>query len=250
MTSLPPSAALDVLVKEIAAALPTLPGSVTVAGLLDAAHWLRRRADLVRSHLQFLLADTHHLTEAAKCSYWHVNGFVKMKMASDDRFCLRLHIWPAGTDRRGDIEPHSHRWDFASWVAVGPGLLETYFTKTESSDPAGSAHVHYDYGREAEHEPRLQSGPGLAWLRPVPVYERPAGTVYDCTHQVIHTVAPRGSDLIATVLLQGPTVTDTTPVYRPYGHQEFRVLQRSISRDELAALIGAVEEAFTAYYVV
>ena len=47
--------------------------------------------------------------------------------------------------------PHSHRWDFASWVAVGPGLLETYFTKTESSDPAGSAHVHYDYGREAEH---------------------------------------------------------------------------------------------------
>ncbi len=247
MTLLRRCAPLDEIVTEIVTALR--PGA-PLSGLVDAVHRVREKADLVRSHLRFLLSNPDRLAEVTQRAYWHVNGFLKIKLASDEGLCLRLHIWPPGENRRGDVEPHSHRWDFASWVAVGPGLSETYFTRTDSSDPAGSAHVHYDYGRPAEQEPRLQSGGGVAWLRPEAIHERTAGTVYGCAHQMIHTVAPRGSDLIATVLLQGPTLTKTTPVYRPYGHQEFRVLEPSIGTDELAALIGAVENALAANAVV
>jgi hypothetical protein len=169
-----------------------------------------------------------------------------MKLAADPRFCLRLHVWPPGVNRGGDVVPLSHRWDFASWIAVGPGLLETYFARTDSSDPEGKAHVHYDYGRPADHEPRLQSGGGVAWLRPVAALQRTAGTVYDCAQRMIHTVAPLDSDLIATVLLQGPTVSSTTAVYRPFGRHGFRDLERPVGTAELAALIGAVCDALAA----
>ena len=236
---------LDEIVKKIVAALQSAEESSGPARLVEAVYRVRDQADLVRAHLQFLLSDPNRIAQAAQCAYWHVNGFLKLRLASNDRFCLRLHIWPSGPNRRGDTEPHSHRWDFASWVAVGPGLLETYFTRTHSSDPGASAHVHYDYGRAAEDEPRLQSGLGVAWLRQEDVQERTAGAVYDCAHHMIHTVAPLGSDLIATVLLQGPKVTETTAVYRPFGTHVFDNLQRPVGTGEFAGLIGAVCDALT-----
>jgi hypothetical protein len=238
--SLHQASALDVLIREVIAAPRQ---DVAMGRLVDAAHRVQQRADLVQSHLQFVLTSPDQLAEIARHAYWHVNGFVKIRLAGNSTFCLRLHIWPPGENRRGDTEPHSHRWDFASWIAVGPGLLETHFARTDSGDPAGNAHVHYDYGRPADHEPQLQSGHGVAWLRPVTTLQRTAGIVYDCAHSVVHTVEPLGSDLIATVLLQGPAVTGTTAVYRPYGNYAFRDLERPVGTSELAALIGAVDDA-------
>lgn len=252
MTLLCHRAPLDEIVKKIVASLR--PGTESsglgeVSGLVEAAHRVREQADVVRAHLRFLLSDPDHFAQAAQRAYWHVNGFLKLRLASHERFCLRLHIWPPGENRRGDTEPHSHRWDFASWVAVGPGLAETYFARTDSDDPEGRHYVHYEYGRTDTDDPRLHKG-GVVWLRTETIDTRTAGTVYGCPHQIIHTVTPMGSDLIATVLLQGPEATRTTAVFRPYRHRDFPVLERSVETDELAALIGAVEEAFTGCAVV
>jgi len=235
--------ALDVLLKEIVAAMrPDAP----LGGLGDAVERVRERVDLVQSHLRFLRSTPEHLAEVAQRAYWHVNGFLKVRLATEEGFCLRLHIWPPGANRRGDAEPHGHRWDFASWVAIGSGLAETYFGRTDGADPAGSAHVLYEYGRPADRDALLQPGGGVVWLRPEAHHQLTPGSIYDCGYQMVHTVAPCGTDLLATVLLQGPTKTTTTPVYRPFWYQEFRVLERSVETDELAALIGAVEEALAA----
>jgi hypothetical protein len=189
-----------------------------LGGLGDAVERVRERVDLVQSHLRFLRSTPEHLAEVAQRAYWHVNGFLKIRLATEEGFCLRLHIWPP----------------------------ETYFGRTDSADPAGGAHVLYEYGRPADRDALLQPGGGVVWLRPEAHHQRTPGTVYDCDYRMVHTVAPCGTDLLATVLLQGPTKTTTTPVYRPFGHQEFGVLERPVETEELAALIGAVEEALAA----
>jgi hypothetical protein len=232
-------AALDLLIKDITAALDP---DAAMGGLVEGAQRVRERADLVRSHLQFLLSDPDRLAGAAKGAYVHVNGFVKVKLFECKDFSLRLHIWPAGENRRGDIEPHSHRWDFASWVAVGRGLLERYWRTTGEQDPHGVVHFEYRYEPRSEAPVRAQD---ITVLRSVEQWERIAGTVYDCPVTALHTVVPVGTDLIATIVLQGPTLADSTTVYRPAGslctnHKE------PITSIELGGLFEAVGAAVTA----
>ena len=216
----------------------------TLNDLRTAALQLSGRPDLVRSRLRYLAAHPARLEILAGQSYWHTNGFAKVKFVEGHGFCLRLHIWPAGEDRQGDIDPHGHRWEFASWVAAGSGIAETYFDRTVAADPDGDAYLEFDYGRSSGAGFLRSRGP--AWLRESSKIIRSAGDVYGCPLGVLHTVSPFGIDLVATVVLQGSIVAESASVFSSSGGDLVRPLERPITADELRHLFGAVDAAIGA----
>lgn len=214
--------------------------TTALARLSKAVSRLRQKPDLVRSRLAWIRSHPERVEEIAAKSYLHSNGFAKVRLFEGHGVCFRLHIWPAGEKRIGDVDPHGHRWEFASWVAVGPGMSETHFLRSDRADPDASLFESYDYGREAGAGCLRSRGP--AWLRTCEPVIRPTGSVYSCGRDVLHTVAPVGDDLVATVVLQGPVVADSARVYRRPG-QNSDAVERPITPDELDALFGAVDAA-------
>ena len=75
-------------------------------------------------------------------------------------------------------------------------------------------------------------------------WSRDEGHVYGCPNDIVHTVVPIGDDLLATLVLQGPTRADSTMVYRQAGRL-CTTAQRPISAPELAELFGVVDTAIT-----
>lgn len=205
--------------------------------LVRAAESLRSRPDLVRSRLRYLQTHPDRLAEVARNSYLHSNGFAKIKIAEGHGFCARLHIWPAEKNRLGDVNPHGHRWEFASWVAVGEGMTERYFDEVEAHDPTAGMYVRCEYGSPGS-EGRLRRR-GQASLRARPKIDRPSNSIYTCTRDVVHTVAPVGDGLVATVVLQGPVRDQSTVVYVRPG-REIVDHRRPITSVELYNLLGAV----------
>lgn len=216
----------------------------TLDDLHTAALQLSVRPDTVRSRLRYLAAHPERLENLARQSYWHINGFAKVKFVEGHGFCLRLHIWPAGEDRQGDVDPHGHRWEFASWVAAGSGIAETYFDRTVAADPEGNAYLEFDYGRSSRAGFLRSRGP--AWLSERSELIRSAGDVYGCPLGVLHTVSPVGIDLVATVVLQGSVVAESASVFTRSGGRPAHALERPITVDELRHLFGAVEAAIGA----
>ena len=241
MTAVHPCATTGELVSDIEAAAEP---SASLAELVALAEQLRDNPDLLLCRLRYLRSHPDRLDETARRSYWHVNGFAKVKLVERGEYCVRLHVWPAGTSRAGDREPHSHRWDFASWVVVGAGLSETYFTEIDSSagDPT---HVRYDYGRRHTGDGYLKCRKTVTGLRADRPQVRGRNTVYGCLHTAIHTVAPVGCGLVATVVFQGPQLAESTAVYRPHLDHSFPDLQRPIAPSDLGALLREVEAVIT-----
>ncbi|MCO1655143.1 hypothetical protein [Pseudonocardia humida] len=233
MLPAPTCAASRALVAEIDDALLPATG---LAALLDAAHRVRRRPDLVRSRLAFLLSHPERLAEVAGRAYWHSNGFAKIKLLHGRGFTVRLHIWPASTGR-GEVNPHGHRWEFASWILTGAGMSEAYYESVESSHTDATPYTRCDYG------PGQLRPVGDASLRVQQVVRRPAGTVYTCTLDALHTVAPIGDGLVATVVLQGPALIHSARVFvRTDPGPE--PAPRPIPQDELCELLHLVDAAF------
>ncbi|MDQ2707951.1 MAG: hypothetical protein M3Z25_10070 [Actinomycetota bacterium] len=214
--------------------------------LLTAATRLRTRPNTVLSRLRFLLSHPDELETIARESYWHRNGFARVKIVERHGVWVRLHVWPAGENRVGDVDPHGHRWDFASWVAAGQGITETYFTQTDEADSEGSRYVRLDYDRETGSGYLSQQGP--AWLRRCGWRWRAAGEVYGCPVGVLHTVAPQGDDLVATVMMQGPVIARAAEVFRTDDQpsESSDAPERPITANELRHLFGAVEAAIRA----
>lgn len=185
------------------------PRAATLDDLAAAARWLRSRPDTLRSQLRSLRSHPDLLETVVRQSYWHCNGFAKIKLVVAPRFCVRLHVWPAGQGRGEAINPHGHRWEFASWVAAGQGMLERWFEETADSGDGSSAHDRYEYG------PGSLRPNGGVWLREQSSRIRQPGTVYTCTGNTTHTVAPLGRELVATLVLQGPVRADSARVYVP-----------------------------------
>ncbi|WP_433021690.1 hypothetical protein [Kribbella sp. CA-294648] len=69
------------------------------------------------TYLKSLLVgrSSHRLEEIY--AFEHPNGFTKVVLADrSGAWSLRLHYWPPGV---GDVDIHSHRWHFASFVLKG-----------------------------------------------------------------------------------------------------------------------------------
>ncbi|WP_433290771.1 hypothetical protein ACQPZQ_00255 [Pseudonocardia sp. CA-142604] len=203
-------------------ASPTPPLDA-VTGLL-AGH--AADTTLLRAALKTLLDDPPALAawlisfddeeRAARCaarSYWHPNGFAKLVLHATPDFRIRLHIWPEGTGRRGEPNPHSHRWDFASSVLGGDGLVNAEYEESTDGAPF-HRHRYTGGGIDAVLISDVPTGLTGTKKRTISTHE-----IYDVTTDVIHTIEPLGTSLVATLLVQGPPKMESTLVYCAPGQQ-------------------------------
>lgn len=181
--------------------------------LLDALGLLVRDPRALSDWLRFQLDDPDAVRQIAARSYWHANGFAKLVLHVAPSFRIRLHIWPAGDAHRGETNPHSHRWDFASSVLVGDGLITTEYEECADEECADAApFVRHRYARGVPDGPALYP---VAHVGLRPVSRRPITALgrYATEISKVHTVEPIGSCMVATLVVQGPHRADSTVVY-------------------------------------
>ncbi len=206
-------------------------GMVT-GGVARAAHRLREEPDLLRAVLRALVNDGAELRTVSARSAVHPNGFAKVVLHAGERWGIRLHVWPPGRLVE-DVNPHGHRWEFASWIVTGT-LREVTFTES----PRGEWFERCEYGRRPSGKAYLRVT-GSARLTPRRTIHRPAGMVYVRSRSVLHTAEPHGGGLVASLVLQGSKSFGPTPVYlRPGDPAEDD--ERELRPDELRSLLTAV----------
>lgn len=168
--------------------------------LVDFADDPHKLADHLRT-----FDDPEQAAMIARRSYWHPNGFAKLVLHTGPQYKVRLHVWPAGTHRLGENKPHGHRWNFASMVLCGDGLLDVSYRESDK----GLSYLLHDYGDDT-----------LTPVRKVVLAEcdrheiRPH-QVRTVDTSIVHTVQPLGRSLVATLVVQGIPRWSTTPVYCP-----------------------------------
>lgn len=209
------------LAAKVADKLPAVPDA---ADLLVGLGLLVGERPALHAWLRDVAADPDPV---AAVSYWHANGFAKLVLHCGTNCRVRLHVWPAGTEPRGEWDPHSHRWDFASTVLAGEGLDIAHHHEA----PAGRAYTRYVYDGCLVDD-------GEVFLVETGRSEVLREKCYATTTDVIHTVDTKGDGLVATLLLQGPHVNDAAAVYRTDGVSERP--SRPISGDEVAQLVRQV----------
>jgi hypothetical protein len=210
--------------------------------------WLRRAAERVQqnpdkflSWLEEAFQDGAAVREAAARSYWHPNGFAKLILhtSAEPGFRIRLHVWPASPEpSRGESNPHSHRWEFASTVLTGEGM---HMVEYRERDDRGKGYQRYRYGTDPAHPAALvRDGEVRLWRTGHPHVQR--GDVYTCDTEVVHTVRPIAGDLTATVVVQGPHRADSTVVYCEPGQTDDQP-NRAMTEAEFRDLLDAVTTA-------
>jgi hypothetical protein len=106
---------------------PLLGPGTDLAGIRRATEALRDHPALLRSSLNALRHDSEALAAVAARSEVHANGFAKIVLYHGPNWSLRLHVWtPWIRPESDDVNPHGHRWSFASWIITGT-LRETMF---------------------------------------------------------------------------------------------------------------------------
>jgi hypothetical protein len=212
-----------------------LAESRDAADLLAALECLLADRSALIAWLRALIEDPEQLAGVVAGSYWHANGFAKLILHSTADFRIRLHVWPAGEGRRGEPDPHSHRWDFASTVLVGDGLAIVESTELpEPNSDRGSTCTRYLYdGFELVDA-------GVAALAEDRRFQVLTGDRYITMTTTIHTVLPLGNDLVTTLLVQGPHLSSATAVYGTDLAPLVNRAGRRVDADDVAALISDV----------
>lgn len=235
MSTIPsPPVAESRLVRDIAAALSD--GDADLTRLRAAAEAVRDDPHAFTAWLAGLARDAGAVSAIVARSYWHPNGFAKLILHTTPGFRIRLHVWPAaGTPSRGESNPHSHRWEFASTVLVGEGMHMVEYREVTGR---GKPHTRYRYGADpADPAALVADGPARLMKTLSPHVSR--GEVYGCDTDVVHTVRPIGAGLTATVVVQGPHRTRTTVVYCEPGESEDQP-NRPLSAADFHSLVDPV----------
>lgn len=209
-----------------------------LAELTAAAEHVRAARDEFAAWLRDLVADDAMVADIAKRSYWHPNGFAKIVLHTgiEPDFRVRLHVWPSSaTPSRGESNPHSHRWEFASHVLTGTGMHMVEFTETAEG---GRPFRRYRYGTDPA-DPAALVADGDAGLKRQVTRHVEGGGTYTCDTAIVHTVRPIDAGLTATVVLQGPHLTPTTVVYCEPGESDDQP-NGDLTPDDFETLVTAV----------
>jgi hypothetical protein len=212
---------------------PLLGSDTNLVHMRRTTEALRDRPALLRSALSVVRSDEHALEVVASRSSIHHNGFAKVVLSRGAGWSLRLHVWTPWIQSQ-DVNPHGHRWAFASWIITGT-LRETRFDVAHQ----GRQFHRYAYRGSA-------SGDAAAWntgtvsLVKVEEVERVAGTVYQRTGFEVHTAQPC-TDLVATLVLHGDS-GKTTEVFKRPG-EPIEKGEKPLSGAELATLLDEVVAA-------
>ncbi|EOD67568.1 hypothetical protein H480_15826 [Amycolatopsis vancoresmycina DSM 44592] len=205
--------------RQLAAVLRGARSQPGPAELAAAAGHVRAARGAFAAWLRDLAADDAAVAEIAKRSYWHPNGFAKLVLHTgvEPEFRIRLHVWPCSErPSRGESNPHSHRWDFASHVLTGTGLHTVEFAETAER---GKPFRRYRYGTDPANPAALVADGEVRLARRAVPHVR-GGDVYTCDTEIVHTVRPIDAGLTATVVIQGPRRTPTTVVYCEPGESD------------------------------
>jgi hypothetical protein len=213
---------------------------------LDRLHrlaaYLIRESDLVLWCIRMTMADPKQMAEVAERSYRHVNGFAKIRILQNERYSARLHVWPEGKARLGDVDPHGHRWEFASWVVAGKGVAERIYVETPGDNADARPYLRFEYQRPLARSGRLVPTGRHTWLKQERDRVHGPGEINACDLERVHTVAPAGAGLVATVLLQGRDQLGATKVFRP-DETERDITERPLEVDEQEQLFDDVLRA-------
>jgi hypothetical protein len=132
------------------------------------------------------------------------------------------------------VDPHGHRWEFASWVVAGAGVAERTYAVAVPDEPDARSFVRLDYRRPGDSG-RLDPTGQRSWLRQIQNRRLGLGEINLCGLDVVHTVEPVGSGLVATVLLQGRDRAESTTVFR-VDERDHGPLEVRLRVDELERL--------------
>lgn len=212
-----------VVVEKLADALRPLADPVLLAGLIDS-----------------VLADPMFETIAAR-SYSHANGFEKVVLAVGhcEAYKLRLHYWRGGSSQAlDDSDIHSHRWDFASWVAAG-SITSTRYVP----DATGREMAVYQYEPTAltGSFPLVKVGHGTFVRGASNKYSE--GDMYTQCSTHLHRAIPHTSDATVTLVLQGPPLHERTTVLRSAVSQQPKLIVEQVvlhTTDTLLKVLQAV----------
>ncbi|MFF1612621.1 hypothetical protein ACFVYA_33010 [Amycolatopsis sp. NPDC058278] len=188
--------------------------------------------------LASLTRDAEAVRAVVARSYWHPNGFAKLVLHTSavSEFKIRMHVWPeSAASVRGEMNPHSHRWDFASTLLTGQGMVMPEYREVADE---GDLFTRYRYGID-EVNPATLVFDGAVRLVQVKPRHLSRGSVYSCDTHVIHTAEPLGRDLTATVVVQGPHRVPTTAVFCAPGQSEDQP-NRALSVADFRLLVKAV----------
>lgn len=202
------------------------PVRLDVADLKAAAELHRDDPSCLWMELRRVLDDGNLLRLLARRSAFHPNGFVKIALHPDASPRVRLHVWPPFANELL-VNPHGHRWAFASWIITG-SLRETTYIEA----PRGRAFDVWDYaGADGNERNQLRTGR----LAPQNTAYHERGQVYTRDRHEVHDAHPVGDGIVASLVVQGPPA-DRTPVYQPPGSYD---LDRNspITAGELRALL-------------
>ncbi|MBB5857260.1 hypothetical protein ACFQ05_30630 [Amycolatopsis umgeniensis] len=214
-------------------------GEADLPWLRAVAHRIQDTPGTFLSWLEEILEDDEAVRAAAKRSYWHPNGFAKMVLHASADFRIRLHVWPESAEpSRGESNPHSHRWEFASTIIAGEGLSMAEFREITEG---GKVHNRYRYGADPANPAALLAD-GEARLEVVKTPNARRGDVYSCDTEIVHTVRPIEAGLTATVVIQGPHRTSTTVVYCEPGETDDQP-NGELTETDFRTLVGAVAKA-------
>ncbi|WP_328617887.1 hypothetical protein OHS18_18535 [Amycolatopsis sp. NBC_00355] len=219
MSTTPIVAADHAFPRFVAEALRGNDSRPSLLQLEAAAEHIRGARRAFAAWLRDLAADRAAVAEIAKRSYWHPNGFAKVVLHTsiEPEFRIRLHVWPRSEmPSRGESNPHSHRWEFASHVLAGTGMHMVEFAETSEG---GKPYRRYRYGADPA-DPASLTADGEVRLRRRGVPHVQSGDVYTCDTSIVHTVRPIDAELTATVVVQGPRRTPTTVVYCEPGESD------------------------------
>ena len=188
-----------------------------------------------------LLANPTFLAEVAARSYHHGNGFLKVVIAAQNGWKLRLHVWFPNTPCEENI--HDHRWSFASTVLCGQLLSET-FVDEATGDIHGDEYCYFARQQQAMSHKVAQ---GQFHLRSLGQQCRSAGESYCLPKSVLHRICDYSNkDLVATMMCSAPTQLGTNRLLVSHDRHGIdpNVEQTPLSNHELACLLGRFSCAY------
>jgi hypothetical protein len=162
--------------------------------------------ELLTNLLGDILDNELLLTDIAKNSYVHGNGFDKVVLFTGpgNSYKVRLHIWWPGLNSEENI--HDHRWDFCSTIISGGILFEKYMVSKDGFPVR--EFVYKDRGSDYELVPI-----GLTRLEKVFSGYLSQKSHYFLSHIVPHRIYPFKDVISSTVILQNKAVRDWTRLF-------------------------------------
>ncbi|MBL0231016.1 MAG: hypothetical protein IPP76_09535 [Moraxellaceae bacterium] len=166
------------------------------------ADWMARSfcPQTIFAIINQVLSNPELLAQIAARSYHHGNGFLKVVLAAQDGWKLRLHVWFDNTPCEENI--HDHRWGFASTVLCGQLLSETFVDDIDG-DITGTEYLYHARQNQDESQKHIQ---GRFCLRSLGQQCRGVGESYFLPTSVLHRICDYANkNMVATMMCSAPT---------------------------------------------